>query len=127
MPFKDPDKKREHRRQYYLDNRENALAKMAEWRRLNPERHSNARLVSKLRLKYGLTLEQYHDLLNKQGGACAICGCETDTRALDIDHHHGTGEVRGLLCNTCNRGLGLFKDDVAVLRSAITYLERGAV
>ena len=124
MPFKDPDKKREHRRQYYLDNREKALAKMAEWRRLNPERHSNARLVSKLRLKYGLTIEQYNGIFEKQGGACAICGLSPDTRALDIDHHHGTGEVRGLLCNTCNRGLGLFKDDVAVLRSAVAYLER---
>ena len=124
MPFKDPAEKKEHRRQYYLANKERALAKMAEWRRLNPERHSRARLVSKLRVKYGLTLAQYHGLLESQAGACAICHRNTGTRALHIDHDHSTGKVRGLLCNSCNRGIGLLKDDATVLRSALAYLER---
>lgn len=97
---------------------------MAVWRTNNLERHNNARRRSVLRSKYGLTLEGYHALLEKQDGTCAICGCRADKRALHVDHHHGTGKIRGLLCNTCNRCLGLLKDDVAVLRSAVAYLER---
>ena len=93
MPFKDPETRRAHRRQYYLDNRENALAKMAEWRKLNPERHSGARLVAKLRLKYGLILTQYHDLIETQGGECAICHRNTGTRALHVGHDHSAGTV----------------------------------
>lgn len=97
---------------------------MAEWRKNNLERHNNARRRSVLRSKYGLTLEEYHALVEKQGSACAICGSSGDARALHVDHHHGTGEIRGLLCNNCNRCLGLMRDDVVVLRSAIAYLER---
>ncbi len=123
MPYKDPDKRREHRHQYYLNNREKALAQMAEWRRKNPERHASARRRFKLWSKYGLTTEQYRTLLDKQEGTCAICSQDAPARALHVDHDHETGEVRGLLCNNCNRGLGLLKDDVVVLRSAITYLE----
>lgn len=126
MPFKDPETRREHRRQYYHANREKEWAKMAEWRRKNPERHASARRRSVLRSKDGLTLEEYDALLLKQGGACAICGQSPSLKALHVDHHHETGNVRGLLCNNCNRCLGLLKDDVAVLRSAIVYLERAA-
>jgi hypothetical protein len=43
---------------------------------------------------------------------------------LHIDHHHGDGVVRGLLCNQCNLGLGLFRDDSSILRRAAEYLEQ---
>ena len=124
MPYKDPEKRREHRRLYYHLNRERELAKMAEWRANNLERHNDARRRSVLRSKYGLTPETYDALLETQAGACAICGCKAGKRALHVDHDHRTGKVRGLLCNNCNRCLGLLKDDVAVLRSAVAYLER---
>ena len=127
MPYKDPDKRREHRRLYYHANRDQELARMAEWRAKNLDRHNAARRRSVLRSKSGLTPEGYDALATAQNGACAICGCRSDTRALHVDHDHRTGKIRGLLCNNCNRCLGLLKDDVAVLRSAITYLERGAV
>lgn len=80
--------------------------------------------------RYGLTLEQYAELLKRQNGVCAICGePETLVRkgtlcALTIDHDHETGQVRGLLCNNCNRGIGLLKDNPDVLRHAASYLER---
>lgn len=63
-------------------------------------------------------------MLSNQDGGCGICE-ESPNRdkALDVDHNHDTGEVRGLLCNTCNRGLGMLGDDVATLKSAIDYLE----
>ena len=60
-----------------------------------------------------------------QGDGCAICGGVNDPpgRRLAIDHDHVTGQVRGLLCYRCNSAIGLFKDDVTVLRRAILYLE----
>jgi hypothetical protein len=76
---------------------------------------------------YGLTLEDYDDLLDKQNGCCAICGTE-DPRGQSkagrfyVDHNHKTGEVRGLLCNDCNTALGLFKDSTELLASGIKYL-----
>ena len=123
MPRKDPAKQKEYRRQYYLANREKALAQMAEWRASNFERHADARHRSKLKA-YGLTPEEYRTLLERQGGACAICGDDAPRRTFHLDHDHETGRVRGILCNSCNRGIGLLKDDVAVLRSAVAYLER---
>lgn len=80
--------------------------------------------------RYGLTLDQYAELLRKQRGVCAICGePETLVRKgtlcqLTIDHDHTTGQVRGLLCNNCNRAIGLLKDSPEHLRTAAEYLER---
>lgn len=74
---------------------------------------------------YGLTKQEFKDLLEKQENRCAICGTHRDvlTRDLHIDHCHTTGEVRGLLCINCNTGLGSFKDSEDLLTFAITYLE----
>lgn len=71
--------------------------------------------------KYGITEEEFNLRLIKQNNRCAICGglfVETPR----IDHNHDTGEVRGLLCNSCNGGIGLFKDDLALIKKAIDYL-----
>lgn len=80
----------------------------------------------KLRSKYGMEACDYDTVLARQGGGCAICGDlpgdSTDSRALHVDHCHASGEVRGILCALCNRGLGLFSDDVARLAGAIVYL-----
>lgn len=78
---------------------------------------------------YGVTEVQYQAMLDEQGHACAICG-ETDwaggrhAGSPHVDHDHDTGAVRGLLCGSCNTGLGQFKDDPARLRAAVEYLER---
>jgi hypothetical protein len=78
-----------------------------------------------LRRKYGLEVEGYEDLKAWSNGGCAICGAPngTPSRRLCVDHDHATGEVRGLLCQTCNLGLGAFKDSIALLKVAIAYLE----
>lgn len=74
--------------------------------------------------KYGLTPESYNEMLVEQGGACAICRQfpEMFARRLHVDHDHGTGRVRALLCHGCNAGLGHFGDDPERLRTAREYL-----
>jgi Recombination endonuclease VII len=81
-----------------------------------------------VRRNYGVTREQYNSLFESQGGKCAVCGKPPDGSKkgnyLHVDHDHETGEVRGLLCSRCNRGMGHFKDDVAVMLAAAEYLTR---
>lgn len=87
-----------------------------------------------LKSRFGLSLEDYHLLYTKQNGCCAICG-KSITLFVDkkdfsnvacVDHNHTTGEVRGLLCNHCNTGIGLLKEDLSILENAAKYLkERG--
>ena len=80
---------------------------------------------------YGITLSTYNKILDSQDGKCRIC--ETDynghhwghPKALSVDHDHKTGLVRGLLCSSCNYGLGVFKDDQMLLASAAEYLQEG--
>ncbi len=71
--------------------------------------------------RYGLSGNDYDALLALQGGVCAIC---RKNRPLGVDHCHLFNEVRGLLCNNCNVGLGMFDDDPDRLRAAADYLER---
>lgn len=73
----------------------------------------------KLRLKkYGISAADFAQMVSRQGSACAICGNDSTS----IDHDHETGEVRGLLCHSCNSGLGFFRDDLERLGRAALYL-----
>ena len=80
---------------------------------------------------YGLEAGEYDKLLASQKGVCAICGTDTPTENHDetrphlyVDHCHTSGAVRGLLCSSCNTGLGLFKDNPERLKAAIQYLTK---
>lgn len=76
-----------------------------------------------LRLKFGMTLEDYDSMLEQQDGKCAICKSEDSKgKRFSVDHNHKTGEVRGLLCNPCNAALGLLKDSPEIINSAKEYL-----
>lgn len=72
--------------------------------------------------KYGCTSETYEEFLERQDSLCAICGKKPD-KEFHVDHDHKTGKIRGLLCDTCNRGIGYFKDDSNILRAAARYLD----
>jgi len=82
-----------------------------------------------LKRKYGITLEEWCAMFDKQNSLCAICnqvGFKLDPASknlLVVDHCHATGKVRGLLCHNCNRALGLLKDNKANLVRALDYLE----
>lgn len=71
--------------------------------------------------RYGLSTAQFDAFVLGQEGRCAICRAEL--RKLNVDHCHDSERVRGLLCTTCNTGLGKFGDDPTVLRRAAAYLE----
>lgn len=74
--------------------------------------------------KYNLSIEEYDKLLLEQNYKCAICRTpQSDLkRSLAVDHCHKTGKVRGLLCTSCNIGLGNFKDNVSNVEDALFYL-----
>lgn len=100
----------------------------------NPETRRNSYLRNKAkaieysthynrRRRTGITQEQYQQLVNTQRGLCAICG-GVGSKALAIDHNHTTGQLRGLLCGKCNRGIGYLNDDKILLQKAIDYLNK---
>jgi len=73
---------------------------------------------------YGITSEQYEALYEAQGGSCYICQrAKGITKKLAVDHDHATGFVRGLLCSTCNKILGHFRDDWETSHRVCKYLE----
>lgn len=104
-----PEKAREHARRYREANREKVL---------------ESQRRSKLKINYGISLEDYDRILAEQGGVCALCKTDDPGRAyFSVDHDHITLVVRGLLCHNCNVGLGMFKDNVDALRAAVAYLD----
>lgn len=110
------------------NNREKCCKATASWRERNPTYDSTL----KLKIRYGITPEQYEEMWKSQSGRCAICGNEETARhnhtkeiqKLAVDHCHKTGNVRELLCQDCNRGLGKFKDNKYTLRAAADYIQR---
>ena len=70
--------------------------------------------------EYGLSPIEHNQMLEKQSGVCGICSKMFD--ALNVDHCHKTGKIRGLLCPKCNKALGLLGDNIDSLHKAISYL-----
>ena len=79
----------------------------------------------RIKHRHGISPQEYKEMFDRQGGVCLICGNLVSGK-LAIDHCHSTGKIRGLLCNSCNGGLGLFKDNRKSLSAAIKYLEERA-
>lgn len=97
------------------------------WSRERYARDPKYRRRYLLAKKYGMTLDAYDALLEAQGGVCAICGeAGADAKMLAVDHDHNTGKVRGLLCDKCNQGIGLFRDDPELMAKAIQYIKEAA-
>lgn len=93
------------------------------YREANPDKLKIINRRSKLKRKFGISLEQFDVLLASQNSVCAICKtAETGERGWHVDHCHSSGVIRGILCHYCNTGLGLFKDNPVSLQNAIGYL-----
>lgn len=93
-----------------------------------PEWRADASSTFRYRLrKYGLVPEDFDRMVEEQDGKCAICMREFDLsgptrKDVVVDHDHTTGEVRGLLCQHCNVGIGMLGDDADRIMSAAAYL-----
>jgi len=98
---------------------EKEKARARAWRKRNPSKRGEYHR----RQLYGLTPEQYGEMIRSQNGKCGVCAVPF-TKTPHVDHDHSTGAVRELLCTGCNRGLGLFKDSPERMRAAIEYLEK---
>lgn len=99
----------------------------------NPKQKANHRKASwkhQIKKNYGMSPEEYYELLENQEGKCKICRIhidDTEKHVLYIDHCHTAGKVRGLLCQQCNSGLGMFKDRTDLLVKAIRYLDDSSI
>lgn len=97
------------------------------WRADHPEKTRYSDRKSNLQKLYGMTLEEYNQLLLAQGGVCAICkgppsGAGSKNGSFHVDHCHKTRKIRGLLCSKCNSGLGYLQDDLRLVEAAAGYL-----
>lgn len=140
-PKSTPEYQREYRKRNLEKSRAREAARrrtpkhrkyMRDWARKNRAKRSIGERRKLLSKRYGMTPEQYDQMVVQQGNRCAICGGppnapgnkKAKVARLAVDHCHATGKVRALLCCNCNAILGHAKDGVDVLRSAIAYLER---
>lgn len=121
-------------KEWYAANPEYRRTKAKDWRQANPDyvreyRKTNRRdiYLTESARKYGITREQFAQMLERQSEKCATC-----FRAFDwddkqakphIDHCHKTGKIRGLLCNGCNSALGIINENIETLSNLIEYLK----
>ncbi len=116
-----PEKVKEARRKWSEKNPN----QRQEYYRKHPEKFKEMRFKMMMwRIGVKMTYQEFKKLLKKQGGKCAICRMFEKKRRMSVDHCHKTGKVRGLLCRTCNIGLGQFKDNPELLKKAIKYLTK---
>lgn len=97
------------------------------WKQENHERAYISNKAWELRTKYGMSIEEYDELLALQDNKCACCQVRAPVgtrRPFNVDHDHGTGRVRGILCPSCNSGIGHLSDSLEGVLMAVTYLRR---
>lgn len=123
-------------RERYQRDLAKAIARVKRWQQANAERLNAYRRTRRelpevkrqlrdgyYRRTYGLSAGEVEVMLDEQHGGCAICRDRPERLAsMHLDHDHETGQLRGLLCLSCNQGLGKFRDDPALLLRAIVYL-----
>lgn len=138
------DKKiKKYRQQYYLDNKSKIKQNRKTYREKNKDlikssdklRYENNKNGRKDRAycyvfksRYGISIEEKKELLLKQNNKCLLCSKELILLGKShLDHDHQTGKIRGVLCYSCNLGLGMFKDDIKILKKAVRYLKNNLI
>lgn len=105
----------EKQRKFYKNNSDRIKQDVKDWHKRNPDWQKNY----DLQRTYGITLEQYNELVKEQNGLCAIC---KKPKKLHVDHNHKTSKVRKLLCGSCNTAIGLLNEDTEIMKNCIEYL-----
>lgn len=117
------DRTLEYMKTWYTENREDQLVKKRKYR----ERRKNYLRDNQVLKRYGVTRKEYEQIKEQQNNSCAICfkSFNGDSQYLNacIDHDHATNQTRGLLCQACNRALGMLKDSPALCHAAADYLD----
>lgn len=125
------DKNKDKIREYTKQQKQNNPQTSTIWRKKNKDKIKIYSFRYGTGKRYGITNQQYEEMFKNQEGLCKICkkpetclsGVTKEVQRLSIDHSHETGQIRGLLCSNCNRGLGMYKDSPDLLRKAALYLE----
>lgn len=116
--------KNENYKRWYQKNKQKVKARKAKYH----EKTKEYRRWYTIKLRYGITKEEYETIFKNQGYKCCICkntkSGHKNTDEMVVDHCHKTQKVRGLLCNRCNTFLGNVNEDVNILQEAIKYLKR---
>jgi len=114
----------ENRKRLYRETHPNPR-KLTDLSLLTKEEKDTHRKHSRIKSVYGITKDEWNSIMESQNHKCAICGF-SDTKNKRffplVDHCHKSQKVRGILCMTCNSGLGSFKDNIELLKNAISYL-----
>jgi hypothetical protein len=123
------EKTRAYQRAWHAANKERVNAESRQQWHEDPTRKLRQRAYRResqrkdhLKYYYGITVEEYNAILKRQNGRCRICKCKPKGH-LHVDHNHKTGKVRGLLCRSCNIGLGHLRDNPHLARIAAAYIE----
>lgn len=107
-------------------------SELSSWRKKNPDKNH----ATEIKRAYGISIEEYNELLTKQACKCAICDKPHDPSLkrgrLYVDHCHKgpkarsgqKANVRGLLCGGCNSALGYFNDDIEIMKKAMAYINK---
>lgn len=109
---------------WYAKNSKYKIAYYKKYCKTHPEIIRNIRVKSKLKLAYGITVADKRRMYATQHESCAICFLRVEFNKIKVDHNHKTKQLRGLLCNKCNTGIGLLKEKPANLVAALAYLNR---
>ena len=120
-----PIERKEYNKRWREQNKERVKELHQSWYQKNKDKvgYKDHNYISGIKKRYGITIEEVTQLLNKQSNKCAICGnVFVNRKRTHIDHCHNTGKIRGMLCEGCNIGLGGFKDNIVLLHKAIGYL-----
>lgn len=118
-------KNRQNYKNWYEKNKDKKKASLKQWKKENPEKQKAHARKAQLKMKYGITPEKYKELLWLQNGHCIFCDRTPDQErygVLCVDHDHKTGKIRGLLCITHNRSLGVFGDNEEGVLKVLAYV-----
>jgi hypothetical protein len=119
------EKNRERGRKWRFGNPERSKQHTRVWVAANKEKRIGVARTSHLKITYKLTPREWDEMFVNQEGRCAICHKHHNDcpLGLQVDHDHKTKRVRGLLCQSCNTGIGHLREDVELLSRAIEYLQ----